>query len=516
VAKSRVAKAANGSRSEDASGLRWEPKTFSVVLPCAGEGEFAKRTVDSILTSLSDDEGALAEIVLVDDGSDPPVSDYINVSHPEWHKVSITRHSETLGLIRSKVSGARTATGDILIFFDCHVAPQPGWHKEFLKTGAENYRRIMVPMITDLDIDTWTESTRGMPEASKCYLTWDGDFKWYDSATAHMPVLSGGLLGISRRWWDETGGYDESMGIWGGENIDQSLRTWLCGGEMVSLPKARVAHMWRTPEDKRTEAKYKMDIARTITNRARAVVGWMGDFAGKLDEYPDMRSLADPSQLDPEVYSEVRKRLKCKPFAWYLWRFRDIYEEAGLVPASTFQLRHRVSDMCLTFGGPPGAHPQGRDSVSLRPCGELVETDRWSGGNPHAQRWHSANKDPDDSGRCCSGLRAWNTDQCLMERGPLVASGICSVGGGNAAQWFRLTDGSEGDDIAAGQLLASERGLCLIKKKDGVQLALSKCKRRLKKGKEAKPTWMRAEVETPLEAELYQRAKLEQPELFVD
>ena len=39
----------------------------------------------------------------------------------------------------------------------------------------------------------------------------------------------------------------------------------------------------------------------------------------------------------------------------------DIYEEAGLVPASTFQLRHRGSDLCLTFGGPPGTHPQGGD-----------------------------------------------------------------------------------------------------------------------------------------------------------
>ena len=33
-------------------------------------------------------------------------------------------------------------------------------------------------------------------------------------------------------------------------------------------------------------------------------------------------------------------------------------------------------------------------------------------------------------------------------------------------------------------MFASGPGLCLIKKKDGVQLALSKCKRRLKKGKE--------------------------------
>lgn len=36
---------------------------------------------------------------------------------------------------------------------------------------------MVIPQITGLDIDTWTQigSGGGM---SKCYLTWDGDFKW--------------------------------------------------------------------------------------------------------------------------------------------------------------------------------------------------------------------------------------------------------------------------------------------------------------------------------------------------
>lgn len=36
-------------------------------------------------------------------------------------------------------------------------------------------------------------------------------------------------------------GYDSSMRSWGGENIDQSLRTWLCGGEIVYAEGSRVA-----------------------------------------------------------------------------------------------------------------------------------------------------------------------------------------------------------------------------------------------------------------------------------
>lgn len=69
--------------------------------------------------------------------------------------------------------------------------------------------------------------------------------------------MSGGLLALSRRWWEETGGYDTKMVAWGGENIDQSLRSWLCGGRIEVADGAYVAHMWRDPKNPKTVARYK-------------------------------------------------------------------------------------------------------------------------------------------------------------------------------------------------------------------------------------------------------------------
>merc|ERR1719183_3433998 len=102
---------------------------------------------------------------------------------------------------------------------------------------------MVVPQITALDVDTWTE-VRGGGGMAKCYLTWDVDFKWVDSEDPYMPAISGGLLGLSNRMWRETGGYDKFMLGWGGENLDQSLRMWLCGGEILAASRSRVAHMW--------------------------------------------------------------------------------------------------------------------------------------------------------------------------------------------------------------------------------------------------------------------------------
>ena len=42
-----------------------------------------------------------------------------------------------------------------------------------------------------------------------------------------VPMMSGGLLGISRQWWWETGGLDDQMVAWGGHAL---LKTWGSNG----------------------------------------------------------------------------------------------------------------------------------------------------------------------------------------------------------------------------------------------------------------------------------------------
>ena len=150
---------------------------------------------------------------------------------------------------------------------------------------------------------------------SKCYLTFDGEFKWTQDETEFVPLMSGGLLAMSRRWWRETGGYDREMAGWGGENIDQSLRIWRCGGEIVSATTSFVAHMWRDASEKR-RAHYKIPPNAKATNVARAVQAHMGPWYGaKLLSFdPYVQFKADklpgvgwgPSKLNT---SEIRETL---------------------------------------------------------------------------------------------------------------------------------------------------------------------------------------------------------------
>lgn len=401
--------------------LAWSPRTISVVLPCAEERELAFKTVKSVYETTPTD--VLHEIVVVDDGSSPPLSEtHLNEEVRQKYKVLIKRHEQTVGLIGAKQTGGDAATGDIIVFFDCHVAPQPKWHQDFLELIAENYRRMVIPQITGLDIDTWTQMAGG-GGMSKCYLTWDGDFKWGGTDDMYMGMLSGGLAGLSRYWWDESGGFDSKMLGWGGENIDQGVRMWVCGGEIVAAPHAQVAHMWRTHSAK-TSAHYKR-VGDTLFNRARAIHAWLEEFSAKLYDYPAFANRAAHGGRDwigdMSTFQNVRKRLNgCRPFAWYLKRFKAVYEDAGLIPAEIFMIREEESGLCMHYLGSAGTSGSGTEGVKLDECDE----------KNHRFFWHLGNRNQ-RSKKCCSGLRAWNTDQCLQggQSGGRAVTTICELSG---------------------------------------------------------------------------------------
>ena len=65
----------------------------------------------------------LFEVIVVDDGSDPPLA------LPESPLDLRVEYQEDLGfgLARARNTGARAATGDILLFLDCDMIPEQDW-----------------------------------------------------------------------------------------------------------------------------------------------------------------------------------------------------------------------------------------------------------------------------------------------------------------------------------------------------------------------------------------------------
>eukprot|EP00408_Alexandrium_pacificum_P005506 CAMPEP_0171229518 /NCGR_PEP_ID=MMETSP0790-20130122/38922_1 /TAXON_ID=2925 /ORGANISM="Alexandrium catenella, Strain OF101" /LENGTH=378 /DNA_ID=CAMNT_0011695701 /DNA_START=58 /DNA_END=1194 /DNA_ORIENTATION=+ len=365
-----------------------------------------------------------------------------------------------MGLMVAKQTGGDAATGEFIGFFDCHVAPNRGWHAELIQKLQAHPRRLVVPTITDLDLDTWDER-KGSSSNSKCYISFGAEFMWFEDTSDFIPVVSGGLVAISRDWWRASGGFDKDMRGWGGENVDQSLRTWLCGGEIVRAQSSRVAHMWRVPQDQRTQAHYH--LVRGTDNNARVAAAWFDDFRVKFQQGRLAHRAPDVSSVQ-----SLKRALGCKPFAYFLHRFRRVYRNGGVLPREVFRLKSKELQQCVVVKGP---------RFNLRSC------------DSGATYFHFGNQDPKQSGNCCSGIRIWDSLQCfdrLDPTGPLPY--FCDVTGHNLNQQYRLS---------ADGLIRHGFGQCLSAGSNG-QLAAADCG--------SATHWERDGAFRPKETELYEEA----------
>lgn len=60
------------------------------------------------------------------------------------------------------------------------------------------------------------------------------------TAPYRTPALIGCAIIVDREFFFEIGTFDMDMSIWGGENTELSLRTWMCGGAMEIVPCSRM------------------------------------------------------------------------------------------------------------------------------------------------------------------------------------------------------------------------------------------------------------------------------------
>lgn len=121
---------------------------------------------------------------------------------------------------------------------------------------AENKKRVVCPIIDVISDDTFEYIT-----ASD--MTWGGfnwklNFRWYTAPNRELvrrnhdrtlplqtPTMAGGLFAIDRDYFYELGSYDEGMDVWGGENLEFSFRTWMCGGILEIVTCSHVGHVFR-------------------------------------------------------------------------------------------------------------------------------------------------------------------------------------------------------------------------------------------------------------------------------
>lgn len=319
----------------------------------------------------------LKEIILVDDASvDEHLKDKLDEFLKQLHIVRVVRQHERKGLITARLLGASVATGDTLTFLDAHCECFHGWLEPLLARIAENSSAVVSPDITTIDLNTF-EFMKPSPYGqhhNRGNFDWGLSFGWEtlpdherrrrkdETYPIKTPTFAGGLFSISREYFYHIGSYDEEMEIWGGENIEMSFRVWQCGGQLEIIPCSVVGHVFRT-KSPHTFPKGTQVIAR---NQVRLAEVWMDDY--KEIFYRRNQQAAqiakEHSFGDVSRRVDLRERLQCKSFSWYL---KNVYPEVFMPDLNPLQfgaIRNMGKEACLDAG----ESNEGGKPLIMYPC----------------------------------------------------------------------------------------------------------------------------------------------------
>ncbi|XP_055376391.1 polypeptide N-acetylgalactosaminyltransferase 5-like [Condylostylus longicornis] len=302
------------------------PKTSIIIVFRNEAWSTLLRTVWSVINRTP--HRLLAEIILVDDASEydflgKQLEDYVeNLPVP----VKVLRMKERLGLIKGRLYGVENSTGSVVLFLDSHCECTDGWIEPLLSRIATNRNVVVSPQIDIID-DTTFKIWKVYEQVGG--FDWILDFQWmevperelkrinYDKTEPiQTPTIAGGLIAIDKQFFYEIGAYDDEMDIWGAENLEMSFRVWQCGGILELIQCSRVGHVFR----RTTPHKFPRGERQTIfTNKARVAEVWM-------DKWKEIFFALNPDAISGNVTKrkELRTRLNCKNFEWYL---KNVYPE---------------------------------------------------------------------------------------------------------------------------------------------------------------------------------------------
>lgn len=125
----------------------------------------------------------------------------------------------------------------------------------------------------------------------------------------------GGIFLIHKDWFNQLNKFDDELEIWGGESVEMSIKSWLCGGQIEIVPCSRIGHIFRK---KHPYTFPNGSASQTmLRNSKRIAENW-------LDEYKKFYYMERPLAKDEVITVDrdstdmLKDRLQCRRFSWYL------------------------------------------------------------------------------------------------------------------------------------------------------------------------------------------------------
>jgi polypeptide N-acetylgalactosaminyltransferase len=309
----------------------------------------------------------IKEIILVDDGSTAPwTKEPLEEQLQLYPKVSLRRMPVRQGLMATRTEGARIASASVVVFLDSHIEVQTAWLEPMIARLAGDRKRVVMPIIDTIGADNFVYTAGGLDRVSFTWaLSQSGVSRpWSDTEPMVSPAMAGGLFAIDRARFFELGAYDPEMKLYGGEEMEISIRLWSCGSTLEVTPCSRVGHIFRTGEFHHGQV-YPVPGHVIIKNKLRACKLWLGDKYFDLCRRNNGRLPPGTTIGDLSWGHEIQQRLKCKNFDWFL---ENVFPEL-FIPGdpkhtrAVGAIRNPATNACidtlgvgLTDGAKVGAH----------------------------------------------------------------------------------------------------------------------------------------------------------------
>lgn len=407
--------------------------------PCGPDSQYLEKTLQSILDTTPN----LVEVVIVDDGTQPPIKhpvilglseESINKQRP---KLRWIRNINAIGLGASRKLGADTSHAEMVVFFDCYIKPRLGWDLPVIEYLQRNPKGVAVPTLIDLDEVTWEERSGARKESAKAVMHWEVEYHsiWDLPLEGSVPIEGTGIVAFRSWWFREINGYDTE---WAGsattfmENVELSLRVWNCGGQIHQLEHSVLGY---SHQQHGTLHHLRPDV---LFLQARIIRSWFGAWTSRGLSAPQFVDFLEGKRGigDLEEIRAMQMRVGCTDIRTFLKKFEPEMRAGGMLPREVFMLREQRSGFCL--------QQRNRKTWVMSSC---------TGGR--GQFFQHKNVE-------FSGLGPWNTgpgpeNLCLNYDGNVVSPYTCDRSAKNRNQKWIL-------NVSDGQFEVGGSGVCLVSK----------------------------------------------------